>query len=77
MGEGQWSGDGIATCGRILWTIVDGTKLKTDEGIELDLTLDPLAVVIRHVRNAVIRWRWRNIEAKFPELAAKGQAAVR
>ena len=62
----------VATCSRLLWIIVDGTKLKTDEGVELDLTLDPPAAVIRHVRNSVVRWRWRNTEAKFPDLAANG-----
>ena len=59
----------VATCARIQWVVIDGTLLRTDTGAELDLKIDPPAVIERNVREAVVRWRWRNIEKSFPELA--------
>ena len=62
----------VATCARIQWVVIDGTLLRTDTGAELDLKIDPPAVIERNVREAVVRWRWRNIEKSFPELAVNG-----
>ena len=62
----------VASCARLKWTVVNAMRLKTDTGIILDLTLDPPAVVEQQVRLAVVRWRWRNVEAVIPELAANG-----
>ena len=62
----------VATCARIGWEIYNATSVCTDVGRQLDLTLDPPAVIERHVREAVVRWRWKKIEAQFPELAING-----
>ena len=43
----------VANCARPQWTVVDAFLLGTDTGVELDLTLDPLAVVEKQVRKAV------------------------
>ena len=77
-----WSATGgpatavIATCERIGWTVIDSQHFRTDDGVVLDLVFDPLAVVVRHVRDVVVRWRWRRIEANFPSLAANGSGEV-
>ena len=62
----------VATCARIGWAIIDGVNIRTDSGFHLDLTLDPPAAVHRQVVMAVERWRWRNVEDRYPELAANG-----
>ena len=57
-----------ATCRRLNWTVVDATTIKTDEGRVLQLTLGSPAAVAIHVKQAVRRWRWRNIENFLPQL---------
>ena len=63
---------------RLGWTVVDGTIWITDRGRQLDLRVDPPAVVIREVNDAVRRWRWRAVAEKFPSLSvlADGEGAV-
>lgn len=51
----------VATCGRLLWQVVDETTIVTDLGRTLDLELDPPKVVEAEVDEAVRRWRWRRI----------------
>ena len=46
-----------ATCARVNWTVVDALLLRTDTGVELNLTVDPPAVIEVQVRRAVERWR--------------------
>ena len=62
----------VASCARLQWTVVDALLLRTDAGIELNLAVDPPAVVEAQVRRAVVRWRWRAIERTCPELAKHG-----
>ena len=54
---------------RLGWTIVDATTWITDRGLQLDLRVDPPAVITRQVHDAVRRWRWRAIALKFPSLS--------
>ena len=62
----------VATCARLKWTVIDGLSIRTDDGFHLDLTLDPPAAVKKQVIMAVERWRWRNVEDAYPELAVNG-----
>ena len=62
----------VATCARLNWTIIDGMTLRTDNGLDLDLRVDPPAAVQKQVVMSVERWRWRNVEWTCPELAANG-----
>ena len=39
----------VATCARLGWTVVDGVTLRTDDGFDLDLTVDPPAAVVKQV----------------------------
>ena len=63
---------------RLGWTVVDGAIWITDRGRQLDLRVDPPAVVTREVNDAVRRWRWRAIAVKYPSLSvlADGEGAV-
>ena len=65
----------IATCKRLRWTVKGASKVVTDEGRELLLNTDSPAVVLREVREAIVRWRWRNIEVLLPKLASGGSGA--
>ena len=65
----------IVTCLRLRWTVESAVKVVTDEGRELFLNLDSPAAVIREVKAAVIRWRWRNVEVLLPRLARGGSGA--
>ena len=62
----------VASCARIRWTVLDAFRLVTDTGGELDLRIDPPAMVEAQVKKAVEQWRWRNIEKSIPELATNG-----
>ena len=62
----------VLTCWRLGWTVVSGVVVITDTGRELNLTLDPPAVILKQCRMAVQRWRWKRIEKSFPQLAANG-----
>ena len=62
----------VASCRRLGWTVVNSTELRTDQGEPLDLLLDSPAAVKLEVARAVKRWRWRNIEAKMPQLKKGG-----
>ena len=65
----------VASCRRLGWTVVSSTELRTDQGETLDLLLDPPAAVKLEVARAVKRWRWRNVEAKMPQLRKGGGGA--
>ena len=62
----------VATCSRLRWSVVDALSLVTDTGKALNLKLDPPAVVIREVKLAVQRWRWRNVEQYLTHLKRGG-----
>ena len=51
----------VATCGRLLWQVVDETTVITDLGRTIDFELGPPRVVEIEVDEAVRRWRWRRI----------------
>ena len=48
----------VQTCSRLQWTVIDAATLVTDDGVFLNLRLDPPAVVLSHCFRAVQRWRW-------------------
>ena len=50
----------------------DATKLETDEGVMVNLVVDPPIVVMRLCDEAVQRWRWRRVEKLFPVLRCNG-----
>ena len=52
----------VLSCWRLGWTVVSAVVVITDDGRELNLALDPPAVVLKQCRLAVQRWRWRRIE---------------
>ena len=54
----------LATAARIGWTFQSAFSLVTDEGIVLDLTLDPPCVVTRACKQAVHRWRCNNLRSQ-------------
>lgn len=59
----------VASCARIDWIVADGLNLVTGEGRSLNLGTDPPAVVRAECREAVRRWRWRNISMTLPQLS--------
>ena len=62
----------IASCAKLEWTVSDAVTVVTDRGRTLLLQEDPPAEVRREVHEAVIRWRWRRIELKYPQLNQRG-----
>ena len=58
----------ICTLQRVGWTVTDATHLTTDEGKQLDLTLDPPVVVNRAMEASVRRWRWKNFHEAHPSM---------
>ncbi len=62
----------LPSCRTNGWTVVNSTQLRTDQNEPLDLMLDPPAAVKLEVARAVKRWRWRNVEAKMPQLKKGG-----
>ncbi|HUU60977.1 MAG TPA: reverse transcriptase domain-containing protein, partial [Acidimicrobiia bacterium] len=65
----------VATAARLGWTIHDAFSVTTDDGTPLRLLVDPPVVVMRASDQSVRRWRWRNIEAAIPSLAAGSSGA--
>ena len=65
----------VASCRRLGWTAISSSELRTDYGETLDLYLDSPAAVKLEVARAVKRWRWRNVEAKMPQLKKGGSGA--
>ena len=65
----------VATAARIGWTFVDGLTAMTDEGEVVNFCAVPPLRVRRMVNDAVRRWRWRCLSARFPSLAASGGGA--
>ena len=67
-GKNRWAkvcGPGAAlvmTCLRIEWQVISARHLVTHDGELLDLKLDPPAVVLQKVVDAVWKWRWKKIE---------------
>ena len=69
------AGGMVASCRRLLWKVHDATRITTDEGRELNLDLDPPAMVKKEIVKAVQRWRWRKMQKDMPKLAKGGDAA--
>ena len=51
----------VVTCSRIGWRVNSAHLITTHEGRQLDLTVDPPAVIEQHARYAVQYWRENNI----------------
>lgn len=68
----------VASCARIGWTVIDALNVMTDDGTPLNFAADPPAVVREECREAVRRWRWRNIASTMNQLQLNGtsQGAV-
>ena len=60
----------VLTAARLEWTVHGATAVTTDDGTLLTLHLDPPAVVKAECRLSVQRWRWRNVQRKFPTLCS-------
>lgn len=63
----------VASRQRLGWAVVSSTELRTDRAETLDLCMDSPAAVKLEVARAVKRWRWRNVEAKLPQLRKRRQ----
>ena len=68
----------VASCSRLGWTVLDALNITTDQGRGLNLATDPPAVIREECREAVRRWRWRNIATTMSPLQLNGtsQGAV-
>ena len=62
----------VATAARIGWEFTAAHLVTTDIGAVIKLRVDPPKVVAELVYDAVKRWRWKRVEAKFPYLASSG-----
>jgi len=62
----------VASCRRLGWIVVNSTELRTDRGETLQLNLDSPAAAKLEIARVVKRWRWRNVEAKMPQLKKGG-----
>ena len=58
----------VLTAARLEWTVHGATSATTDDGTKLVFHLDPPAVVKAECKLSVQRWRWRNVQRKFPTL---------
>ena len=58
----------VATAHRLKWRFTSHCALQTDDGRELVLTRDPPAVVVKHVKLAVRRWRLARVIHDLPAL---------
>ena len=65
----------VASCQRLGWTVISSSELRTDQGDILDFHADSPAAVKLEVIRAVKRWRWRNVEARLPQLRKGGSGA--
>ena len=54
----------VASAQRICWTVCDATHLITDEGVSLNVSIDPPIVVEQMVHESVRRWRWQRVAEK-------------
>ena len=68
----------VATATRIGWTVIDAHTVIADTGRIVDLSIEPPIVVTALCDEAVVRWRWKRIEERIPELrsATPGTGAV-
>ena len=65
----------VATASRLGWVIHSASSWTTDDGQQLDLTIDSPAFVQDLAVRSVRRWRWRRIEHHFPALYSEGQGS--
>lgn len=63
----------VMTCFRIGWVVVSARQLITHDGESLDLKVDPPAVILLKVAEAVRQWRWKKIEQVCPNLRRTAQ----
>ena len=63
----------VASAARLGWFFIDATLVKTDQGRELNFVVDSPAAIQIEVEAAVRRWRWRNVERRYPSLESGGR----
>ena len=66
----------IATAARIGWSSSDGRFFRCRDGYELDLLLDPLAVVSETIHEAARKWQIANIVNAFLGLGGSVDIAI-
>ena len=66
----------VATAARLGWEVAGPTTMRTHSGQVLDLSRDSPAFVKSVVEEAVVRWRWRQVEARHPSMASDLAMAV-
>ena len=66
----------VASARRIGWNFLSGSQVECDDGLVLDLLLDPPVVVKNEVRRAVRRWRLNNIGKLHQASATNDSAGV-
>ena len=62
----------LASLARIQWRVESATRLISDDGAVIDITRDSPAFVRGAVTQSVARWRWRQVEGRFPALRNGG-----
>ena len=62
----------VMTCLRIGWVVNSAGHLITHDGETFDRKIDPPAVILLKVADAVRKWRWTKIEKVCPQLAVNG-----
>ena len=65
----------LASLARIQWRVESATRLIADDGAVIDMTRDSPAFVRGAVTKSVARWRWRQVEERFPALRDGGTGA--
>ena len=66
----------VVTCSRIGWKVNSALQLTTHEGRQLDLTVDPPAVIEQHARYGVVNWRNNNIRRSLGTLPNPGGGGI-
>ena len=62
----------MATAQRLGWHIRDALHAVTDAGVELCFDKDSPTMVVRHVEESVVRWRWRSAATNVTGLGRAG-----
>jgi len=61
-----------ATADRIGWVMESATKIRLDDGSQLDLLMTSPAYVKTAANKAVERWRWKQVDDRYPALRDGG-----
>ena len=66
----------LASAQRLGWYVRDAMHAVTDAGVELCFEEDSPAMILRHVEESVVRWRWRLAATDFSSLRQAGSGGA-